>query len=93
MITIQLIQYPVFRYRHFEDTNDKPTPEEFVRYIIEKAAEIGPQNLDNHIKPMWASCPTCSIKFDLVGHLESYDEDASFIFNKMNLSVSQIKGG
>ena len=64
-----------------------PTPEEFVRYIIEKGNEIGPQNLDNHIKPIWASCPTCSVDFDLVGHLENFDEDATFIQNRMKLPV------
>ena len=66
---------------------DKPSPEEFVRYIIDSAETLGAYRLDNHIKPIWTSCPLCSIQFDVVGHLESFDEDSSFIHDKMKLKV------
>ena len=70
-----------------ERNKDKPSPEEFVRYIIDSAETLGAYRLDNHIKPIWTSCPLCSIQFDVVGHLESFDEDSSFIHDKMKLKV------
>ena len=70
-----------------ERNKDKPTPEEFVRYIMDSAETLGAYNLDNHLKPFWTSCPLCSVQFDVVGHLEDFDEDSSFIHDKMNLAV------
>ena len=71
-----------------EKNMDKPTPEEFVRYIIDSAEEKGAYQLDNHIKPIWTSCPLCSVQFDIVGHLENFDEDSAFIHDEMKLAVS-----
>ena len=56
---------------------EKPTPEEFIKYIIKTAKSIGPYALDNHIKPIWASCPFCSVEFDIVGHLEDFSKDSN----------------
>ena len=66
---------------------EKPTPEEFIRYIIKTAKSIGPYALDNHIKPIWASCPFCSVEFDIVGHLEDFNKDSAFIHVNMDLMV------
>jgi len=64
---------------------EKPTPEEFIKYIIKTAKSIGPYALDNHIKPIWASCPFCSVEFDIVGHLEEFNKDSAFIHVNMDL--------
>ena len=66
---------------------EKPTPEEFIRYIIKTAKSLGPYALDNHIKPIWASCPFCSVEFDIVGHLEDFNKDSAFIHVNMDLMV------
>ena len=47
----------------------------------------GPEELDNHIKPIWTSCPFCSVEFDVVGHLEEFDKDSAFIHVAMDLMV------
>ena len=73
-----------------ETNKDMPTPEEFVRYIIDSAETTGAYYLDNHIKPIWTSCPFCSVQFDVVGHLETFDEDSSFIHDEMELKVSNF---
>ena len=66
---------------------DKPTPLEFVQYIIDSADTLGAYHLDNHIKPIWTSCPLCSVQFDVIGHLETFDEDSSFVYDEMKLRV------
>ena len=78
------------RYRKVDPKKiaDKPTPTEFVQYILDSAKTVGPYGMDNHIKPMWTACPFCSVQFDVVGHLEDYDLDNDYILTRMNLSVS-----
>ena len=48
---------------------------------------MGAENLDNHIRPIWASCPFCLIDFDIIGHLEDYEEDERFIVQKLDLDI------
>ena len=43
--------------------------------------------LDPHIRPIWSSCPFCTIDFDIIGHLEDRDSDALFIANKLKFGV------
>ena len=79
-----------YRIRHLDPKlhkAEKPTPEEFIRYIIKTAKSLGPYALDNHIKPIWASCPFCSVEFDIVGHLEDFNKDSAFIHVNMDLMV------
>lgn len=76
------------KYRKNAGPKAAPTPEEFVRYIVDKSKEVGPYYLDNHIKPIWASCPFCSVDFDVIGKLEEFDKDSLFIHANMNLIVS-----
>ena len=78
-----------FRYRgNYYDESD-PTPEEFIQYILDSAEEKGPHVLDNHIKPLWASCPFCAVDFDVVGHLEDFDKDSNFIYTTLDLIVRE----
>ena len=66
---------------------EKPTPKEFIQYIVDSSKTKGPYALDNHIKPIWASCPFCSMEFDVIGHLEQSDKDSAFIHVTMDLMV------
>merc|ERR1711962_396806 len=68
-----------------ERNEDKPTPLEFVQYTIDSSKTLGAYHLDNHIKPIWTSCPFCSVQFDVIGHLETFDEDSSFFHDEMKL--------
>ena len=80
------------RYRNIDPnkTTDKPTPTEFVQFILDSARIQGPLNLDNHIKPMWASCPFCSVEFDVIGRLENFDKYVQFIFITMGITVIKL---
>merc|ERR1719219_441433 len=70
-------------------TDEAPTPSEFVQYILDSADTLGSHHLDPHIRPIWASCPFCTIDFDIIGHLEDRDSDALFIANKLKFGKKQ----
>ena len=80
----------IANYRNIDpkSTGDAPTPSEFVRYILDSAKKYGPHNLDNHIKPLWASCPFCAIDFDIIGRIESRVKEATLISKRLNFPVS-----
>ena len=80
----------ITNYRNIDpkSTGDAPTPSEFVRYILDSAKKYGPHNLDNHIKPLWASCPFCAIDFDIIGRIESRVKEATLISKRLNFPVS-----
>ena len=80
----------IANYRNVDpkSTGDAPTPSEFVRYILDSAKKYGPHNLDNHIKPLWASCPFCAIDFDIIGRIESRVKEATLISKRLNFPVS-----
>ena len=40
--------------------------------------------MDNHIRPLWSSCPFCAIDFDIIGQLEDYQEVEKFIVEKLD---------
>ena len=66
---------------------DSPTPAEFAKYIIDSSLKIGVENINVHFRPLWASCPFCTINFDIIGKLENYEEDEKFIVQKLNLDI------
>ena len=71
-------------------SNENPSPVEFARYIVEQSQTFGAEHLDNHIRPMWSSCPFCKVDFDVIGHLEDFDSDAGFIIDNLKLNISQV---
>ena len=66
---------------------ESPTPTEFAQYIVDTSQKIGSENMDNHIRPLWSSCPFCAIDFDIIGQLEDYEEDEKFIIEKLDLDL------
>ena len=82
----------IANYRKIDQnsTNEIPTPTEFVQYILDSAQKYGAHNLDNHIKPIWASCPFCAIDFDVIGKIETRMEDATFISKSLHFPVRNI---
>ena len=83
----------IANYRSIDpkEISDSPSPTEFVRYILDSAQKHGPQNLNAHIKPMWASCPFCAIDFDIIGKLESREKEVSLISERLNFPVRTQK--
>ena len=83
----------IANYRKIDQnfTNEIPTPTEFVQYILDSAERHGAHNLDNHIKPIWASCPFCAIDFDIIGKLESREKEVSLISERLDFPVRTQK--
>ena len=64
-------------------TNPKfPTFWEFVQFVIE-SSKINA--FDPHWKPQANLCSICSVNYDLIGQFENFDEEATFIFNELNI--------
>ena len=66
----------------------RPTPTHFVQYLVETANKFGPLRLNPHWKPIWASCPHCLFDFDVVGKVETFDEDTQYIIEALGFQVS-----
>ena len=88
------------RYRpkeNLETLNDKnprskiPTPLEFSLHVIDEAAKIGVENMNPHWQSQWGCCPFCTLDFDIIGHLETFDQDMKVIIRAMNWQVSFSK--
>ena len=86
-------------YRHkenLETLNSKnprskiPTPLEFSLYVIDEAAKNGVENLNPHWQSQWGCCPFCTLDFDIIGHLETFEEDMNFIIRAMNWQVGNF---
>lgn len=65
-----------------------PSPGEFVTYLLDFISSRGPEQLDLNFQPFWAVCPFCSLDFDLIGRVESFNNDADFVFRELRLLVS-----
>ena len=67
-----------------------PSPSEFISYLLDKAKMLSSSYyLDAHFKPLWASSPVCAIDFDVIGRIETFDQDATFIINSLQLKVRE----
>ena len=75
-----------FQDRHDQDISS-PTPKDFVEYILQQVELSGIYSLNDHLRPQWTLCPFCDLHFDVIGHLEDYEEDSAFIFNSMGIKV------
>ena len=53
---------------------DDITFEEFVRTVIFKIRK-NPSKANNHYRPMFVSCNPCKVNFDVLGHLETIEND------------------
>ena len=56
---------------------------------MDEAETMGLYYLDAHFKPLWVSGPFCSIDFDVLGRIETYDEDTSYIIKALKLEVNK----
>jgi hypothetical protein len=89
LFVLILIFSQIHRYRGIDPLKsiESPTPTEFAQYIVDTSQKIGSENMDNHIRPLWSSCPFCAIDFDIIGQLEDYEEDEKFIVEKLDLDL------
>ena len=80
----------IFQDHHDYQSISSPTPKDFVEYILQQVELSGIYSLNDHLRPQWTLCPFCDLHFDVIGHLEDYEEDTAFIFNSMDIKVSRF---
>ena len=65
---------------------DDVTFEEFLSYMV-----VNLQNgvrVDNHFAPIYTQCNPCAIRFDIIGKLETFEEDSRLILEETNTILS-----
>ena len=77
------------RYRNVDpkQTDEYPSPKEFVRYILEQVNLHGPLILNRHWRPQYALCPFCSMDFDYIGDIQEMNEHVEFLSDLLDLKV------
>ena len=63
--------------------NSRPTFQEFVDYLIRTPIE----EYNDHWLPNWIHCQLCSQEYDLIGYMETLDEDVAYIFDLSNIEM------
>lgn len=63
---------------------DYPTPLEFSLHVLADAEKYGIENINPHWQSQWGCCPFCTLEFDIIGHLETFQTDMDFVTDAMN---------
>ena len=72
-----------FRKPQLKDQNiTKPTFTQFVKFHLDGGTEN-----DIHIHPMWHKCAFCIIPYDVIGKVETADDDNKYIILKVFLTL------
>ncbi|XP_069131276.1 carbohydrate sulfotransferase 14-like [Argopecten irradians] len=58
---------------------------EFIRYIVAMKQRHRQSSIDVHFSQIYAHCLPCELKYDYIGTMENFDEDASFLISKLQL--------
>ena len=61
-----------------------PTFKEFVNFILETPM----QRLNNHWTSMTRRCQPCAMDYDIIGKVETIEQDVAYITKKMNVSIA-----
>jgi 3-isopropylmalate dehydratase small subunit len=73
----------------FNVTTDTITPKEFTKYVVDQSKRsLGVHVFNPHWRPMYLFCHHCYVKYDIIGKIETYDQDMEFLANNLKLSVS-----
>jgi len=82
----KLISSIIARYRPSGQTgpSDRPTPTEYVRYILDDLGS-NPRSVDQHWRPQHRACPFCLLQFNVYAHMEELHDDSLYFFKKSEL--------
>ena len=58
---------------------------EFIRYFIQ--SDLSGQGRDGHFIPLHDQCGMCSQHYDYIGHVETIDEDLSYILKSVSIDL------
>ncbi|XP_021372475.1 carbohydrate sulfotransferase 14-like [Mizuhopecten yessoensis] len=59
---------------------------EFIRYLVSMQQRNLQNYVDVHFSQIYTHCLPCEVKYDYIGTMENFDEDASYLISEMNLS-------
>ena len=72
--------------KNFTVTNNTCTFNEFVEFLIDKAAKKGSNSFNEHWKPQSLLCDICTARFDFIGKFETLIEDSRIILNELKVA-------
>ncbi|XP_060073300.1 carbohydrate sulfotransferase 11-like [Ylistrum balloti] len=58
---------------------------EFIKYLVIMKQRKLQNNVDVHFSQIYTHCLPCEMKYDFVGTMENFDEDASYIISRSQL--------
>ena len=68
----------------------EPVGEElFAKYLVETVKHSGIDSLDPHWRPQTSLCPFCADNFDVVGKMETFEEDRDFLLEVLKVKHSK----
>jgi Sulfotransferase family len=57
----------------------RPTFGEFAAYLVRERVE----NYDNHWLPYWLHCHACSLEYDVIAKMETFEDDMNFVTGRV----------
>ncbi|XP_060588100.1 carbohydrate sulfotransferase 11-like [Ruditapes philippinarum] len=61
---------------------------EFVQYILKQ--NDNNERINTHFKPMYQKCDPCGLPYDFIGHLETFKQDAEYLFDRWRNQFSDF---
>ncbi|KAK6184905.1 hypothetical protein SNE40_007260 [Patella caerulea] len=61
---------------------------EFVKYVI-YTEEYNKTERDAHFTPAYDQCKPCQVQFNIIGKMETFIQDTSYVMNKIGFNVSK----
>ena len=61
---------------------------EFVQYILKQ--NDNNETINTHFLPMYKKCDPCGLPYDFIGHLETFKQDAEYLFEKWRNQFSDF---
>ena len=80
---IQLMTVPTFYSDKLDDAI--LTPKEYISYLVFRGQFA--EHLNGIFKPQAYFCPICLIEYDIIGHVETFQEDVLFVMNSLQITV------
>ena len=48
---------------------------------------LGSKHLNTHLMPFWLRCSPCTIDYDVIGKVETLDDDIGYIYGALGLKA------
>ncbi|XP_033736670.1 carbohydrate sulfotransferase 11-like [Pecten maximus] len=58
---------------------------EFLKYAVN--AETTGRHRDVHVASLWETCSPCHVNYDIIGKMETFKDDTTYILEKLNLGM------